>query len=394
MQESTTGGETRRETRLPVEIPTGIEVDYKNLTARQIADLISRSQTGKIPFSLYMHECLYGENGFYAKGKVKFTDEVDFVTYPEMSPAFGATVANYLERAWKKMGKPKQFDLVEMGAGSGEMAKSILDWAQISNIDFYNALKYTVVEYGGGLIRRQIGKLNDHKNVKWIKGSAFELPVGQINGAFVSNELPDAFPVELVTKMGERIVQKYISVRDNEWVEIWDEPTEEVKRYIRENDLVITSGLVEPINMYARDFQAQIDQALNRGIVITFDYGELGQVGSENPVRLYGLGIQGELNQRYLYSHPGLVDITFSVNHKTLLLQGERDGMEKEIFGRQDEVLKEMGFDDVVETALIIEESPRSSKKEKDILMRMMISRDYVVSPDTRIKGIVQSKNL
>jgi len=68
--------------------------------------------------------------------------------------------------------------------------------------------------------------------------------------------------------------------------------------------------------------------------------------------------------------------------------------MEKEIFGRQDEVLKEMGFDDVVETALIIEESPRSSKKEKDILMRMMISRDYVVSPDTRIKGIVQSKNL
>ena len=88
-----------------------------------VADRI-RSQ-GPIGFDEFMDVALYDPQiGFYMRGGGAGRRR-DFLTSPEVGPLFGAVLANALDAWWVELGRPDPFVVVDAGAGSGTLARSI-----------------------------------------------------------------------------------------------------------------------------------------------------------------------------------------------------------------------------------------------------------------------------
>jgi SAM-dependent MidA family methyltransferase len=81
---------------------------------------------GPLPFDQVMDLALYHpELGFYASGG-RAGRRGDFLTSPEVGPLFGAVVARALDGWWEEMDRPDPFVVVEAGAGSGMLARTVL----------------------------------------------------------------------------------------------------------------------------------------------------------------------------------------------------------------------------------------------------------------------------
>ena len=73
-------------------------------------------------FDTYMDACLYDpDGGYFSAGRVRPGTGSDFVTSPEVSPAFGALIAG-----WAAESDPSgNAALIEIGAGSGALLREI-----------------------------------------------------------------------------------------------------------------------------------------------------------------------------------------------------------------------------------------------------------------------------
>ena len=58
----------------------------------------------------------------------------------------GVSLARQFEQMWRLLGRPDEFVLAEAGAGTGALAKQVLDCAQESLGEFYEALRYVAIE--------------------------------------------------------------------------------------------------------------------------------------------------------------------------------------------------------------------------------------------------------
>ncbi len=147
---------------------------------------------GWIPFSRYMELALYAPGlGYYSAGARKLGAAGDFTTAPEMTPFFGQTLARPLAQLIRS-GLP---DLLEVGAGSGALAASLLE--ALERLDALPA-SYQILEVSADLrererdtLARRVPHLLDR--VQWLNG----LPPG-FEGVVIGNEVLDAMPVELV----------------------------------------------------------------------------------------------------------------------------------------------------------------------------------------------------
>lgn len=72
-----------------------------------------------------MNLALYGESGFYATTG-RAGRRGDFITSPEVGPLFGTVLARAIDHVWNTLGQPDDFQIVEVGAGPGTLARSVL----------------------------------------------------------------------------------------------------------------------------------------------------------------------------------------------------------------------------------------------------------------------------
>jgi NADH dehydrogenase [ubiquinone] 1 alpha subcomplex assembly factor 7 len=94
-----------------------------------------------------MERALYDpEHGFYATGG-QAGRRSDFLTSVEVGPLFGAVLARALDTWWKEAGSPRPFVVVEAGAGSGTLARSVLRAEPACAA----ALRYVLVERSASL---------------------------------------------------------------------------------------------------------------------------------------------------------------------------------------------------------------------------------------------------
>lgn len=98
---------------------------------------------GPLGFDEVMAAALYHpEAGFYASGGRAGRGGGDFITSPEVGALFGAVVARALDRWWRRAGEPSVFVVVEVGAGPGTLARTVLRAAPAC----LPALRYVLVE--------------------------------------------------------------------------------------------------------------------------------------------------------------------------------------------------------------------------------------------------------
>lgn len=143
------------------------------------------------------------EWGYYSRGLVRFGDGGHYDTYPiALSPYFGRMVARYAQRVWVRWGRPRSFEICELGAGNGQLcldavlyaahqAKRFAGWRS-----FEKALRYRIVERSTALIERQQRNLGEAaRRVVWTRADLSQrtprgLPFGKA-GVLIANEVLD-----------------------------------------------------------------------------------------------------------------------------------------------------------------------------------------------------------
>ena len=150
---------------------------------------------GWLPFDRFMALALYAPGlGYYARGSRQFgampASGSDFVTAPELSSLFGATLARQVAQA---LDATAADEVWEFGAGSGALASQLLQALG------QRVRRYTIIDVSGALRAKQRESLAPFGElVQW----ADELPP-TMRGVIVGNEVLDAMPVQLLQWDGE-----------------------------------------------------------------------------------------------------------------------------------------------------------------------------------------------
>src|SRR5262245_14565539 len=164
-----------------------------------------------LTFRQFVDDALFHPRwGYYATGAVRFGLGGHYDTYPlALSPLFGRMLAAQARRVWRAGGRPRCFELCEIGAGNGQLAVDVLvsvderarrhaGWRA-----FARALRYRIVERSPGLIARQrahLGPLTER--VVWTRADLSEgapagAPFARL-GLVFGNEVLDCFAPERV----------------------------------------------------------------------------------------------------------------------------------------------------------------------------------------------------
>jgi NADH dehydrogenase [ubiquinone] 1 alpha subcomplex assembly factor 7 len=80
----------------------------------------------KIPIDKFISNALYDkDHGYYSK-KIPFGKKGDFITSPGISSLFSEIIALWIVAFWEHLDKPKIFNIVELGPGSGQMCSTLI----------------------------------------------------------------------------------------------------------------------------------------------------------------------------------------------------------------------------------------------------------------------------
>jgi SAM-dependent MidA family methyltransferase len=322
-----------------------------------IVDRIERDPQQQITFSEYMELVLYHPlHGYYASNSEQIGQRGDFLTSPHLADDFGEMLAIQLYQIWQILGKPDLFNLIEMGAGQGLLAAQILAYSKRVYPNFFRSIDYIIIETAPAMIAAQQAKLKDLP-VRWCDWA--DIPDRSIVGCFLSNELIDAFPVHQVVVLEDKLQEVYVTAGDlslNEKIfkdTIDYLSTNRLANYWQINQINLNNLLSDrypheyrtEVNLAALDWLKLVDRKLQRGYIISIDYGYTSD-RYYNPMRS-----QGTLQCYYQhahhndpYIHIGNQDLTAHVDFTALQNQGELLGLQTVGFTQQGLFLMALGL--------------------------------------------------
>ncbi|MEG4029592.1 MULTISPECIES: class I SAM-dependent methyltransferase [unclassified Microcoleus] len=301
-----------------------------------ICERIAASPQQRITFAEYMDLALYHpQHGYYNSDRQSIGKQGDFITSSHWGADFAEVLAEQFVEMWELLDRPQNFAIVEMGPGRGNFAENVLQYLQLQYPDLFQILEYIIIEVSPVLQAEQQEMLADIKCVKWCKWD--EIINNSIVGCFFSNELVDALPVhQFILEQGQ-VREIYVAAETpkNEQEEIkffevvGEVSTPKIGEYldlvgINLSASVYGDGYRSEVNLAALDWMSTVAQKLQRGYLLTIDYGYPAH-RYYNPRRREGT-LQCYYLHRYHnnpYINVGRQDLTAHVNFTALERQGE-----------------------------------------------------------------------
>ena len=77
-----------------------------------------------LPVDKFFKNVLYDKKFGYYTSRVPFGKKGDFITSPKISSLFSEIIAIWIIATWELFGKPKSFNIVELGPGEGDFLKN------------------------------------------------------------------------------------------------------------------------------------------------------------------------------------------------------------------------------------------------------------------------------
>jgi SAM-dependent MidA family methyltransferase len=303
-------------------------------------------RNGPLTFERYMALCLYHpEFGYYTQGEERTGVAGDYFTSSDLHPVFARLVARQAAEMWNAMGCPQPFTWVEMGAGRGLFAADFLSWSARALPDFAVALDYVAIEPGSAQRQRIEARLGELGMVGRVRLLATLEELAPITGCFFSNELVDAFPVNVVTRTGGRLKEIYVTAEGDGLAEkpgpISDSA---VAAYVARYAPQLEEGHRLEVNRQAQAWIRAVAQKLTRGYVLTIDYGDMAN-RLYTPDRPRGtlLAYRGHQAVEDFFAVPGETDLTAHVNFSALIDAGKAEGLEFTGFTTQERFLLALG---------------------------------------------------
>ena len=94
-----------------------------------------------------MELCLYDPRSrILLENAQQFGKAGDFYTSSDVHEVFGRLLARQFEEMWRALGSPAEINLIELGPGRGLFAQDVLDWSEKEFPDFFQSLRYILIE--------------------------------------------------------------------------------------------------------------------------------------------------------------------------------------------------------------------------------------------------------
>jgi SAM-dependent MidA family methyltransferase len=329
---------------LPAPGPAALDASARLVA--QIRDEIATAG-GWLPFDRYMERALYAPGlGYYSGGAMKFgrraDDGSDFVTAPELSPLFAATLARPLAQALEASNTRQ---LMEFGAGTGKLAAGLLN-----ALDALGAPvdSYAIVDLSGELRARQRETIlaaapSLAARVRWLDA----LP-DTFEGVVIGNEVLDAMPVRLFAHTGGAWHERGVALKDGA-LAFEDRPALAPEDTAFLAATGIAGEYVTETHDAGRAFTRTVCAMLARGAAFFVDYG-FPRHEYYHPQRA-----QGTLMCHYRHRahgdpfvYPGLQDITAHVEFTGIAEAGVETGADLLGYTSQARFLLNAGITDAL----------------------------------------------
>ena len=288
-----------------------------------------------LPVDKFFQNVLYDKNNGYYTTKQPFGEKGDFITAPKISNLFSEIIAIWIISSWECFGKPKKFNIVELGPGDGSLTKILLEVFKRFP-DFNVAKKIYLYEISGFLKNLQKKKIQNNQ-VKWIQNFK------NINGGptiFFGNEFFDSMPIKQFKYKKGNLYEKYYSRNENNKIkEIFKIASKLDRLNINSYKSLKTLKFIEFPKYGLRVLKKIIKKILSvRGCILIIDYGYL-KPNNQNT-------LQSVMNHKKnsLLNNLGKADITSHVNFKLLNEFYLKNNLKVKKIVSQQTFLKNMGI--------------------------------------------------
>ena len=315
-------------------------------------------KTYNLPLDKFINLSLYDKKlGYYIK-KNPFGKEGDFITAPNISRLFSEMISIWIISFWESLGSPKKFNLIELGAGNGEMMKIIIESFKNFPI-FLKSCNFIIHEKSSSLIKIQKKKLINNKII-WVS------KINKIKKEpciFIANEFFDAMAIKQFKKRENLWFEKFVNLK-NPKKAFFLEKKIDIKKIEKKISFKISQNqnFIEYSELglkYLRDISKIIKK--NSGGLLLIDYGYTdGKM--KNTLRAIS-------NHKFanILKNIGDVDITHNINFKLFKKFTTQMGGLKNNLTTQKDFLIKMG---IKERAEIISKNQNFLKKT-DIYYRL-----------------------
>jgi SAM-dependent MidA family methyltransferase len=327
------------------ELETQLDTSVAASLKQNLIDRILRE--GPITFHEWMASALYDPSlGYYTRADLKrWGREGDYRTSPERSELFAATLAKYFSLLYEKLDQPDPFTILEFGAGDGTFAHGVLSYLRDQSPEVFRAAHYLVDEVSDDSRNRSSQKLSEFdERVKFV--SLADLT--PLHHAIVfSNEFLDAFPVHRLQMIDGKLSELYVSVdRDGEFV--WSARELSMPwlaEFVELSNIRLVENQIIEVSRNIEDWFGGLARIINRGFVVTIDYGR-------DASDLYDFNARPEGTLRSYSRHhfekvlesPGEIDITTTVDWSYVKRCGVANGFSVTELNRLDQFLLKAGI--------------------------------------------------
>jgi SAM-dependent MidA family methyltransferase len=245
-------------------------------------------RTGPMSFARFMELALYHpEHGYYATRADRGTRTGDFLTAPETHPIFGRAIARQLDELWRAAGSPREYGVVEYGAGAGTLAIDMFRGLAADGSPLGSSLQYRPVEISPERER----SIRDRLDAEGF-GDRILNEGGVTVGCAIANEFLDALPVHRVIQVPGELRELSVDWQGGRFVEVATTPTSpDLAARLADGGIELAIGQQAEICLRLDDWAVEVSSQILRGFVLLIDYGyqarELYRPGRGSTLRGY-----------------------------------------------------------------------------------------------------------
>ena len=283
-----------------------------------------------LPFRDFDEIVLYHpEFGYYAKAESPIGREGDYVTSPVLSPVFSSSLGNLCREFMSRTGDGVS-QVVDIGCGDGGLIRAL---ATVDRADFFG-------------LDRNLGRAVPDPHVTYVR-SLSEIPPADAR-LIINNELFDALPFARLVQRGEHLHELWVTERDGalDWSE--HEADARYEEYFAERGINLDDGQFADVSLEWSALYDDICRFVNRGLIVTFDYGLPQSKLFRGRMRRFGTAAAYAKQRvsRDLLISPGEQDLTAHINFDDLLRTGEGQAFATLFFDIQAKFLLPLGATD------------------------------------------------
>ncbi|ASV69016.1 MULTISPECIES: SAM-dependent methyltransferase [Cytobacillus] len=346
---------------------------------------IEENRMERLTYADFIQLALYHPDfGYYMKDDKKIGVDGDFYTSPTMTPMYATIIAKWFIEQVRVNQLPAA--VLEIGAGDGSFAQVFINqWEEMTD----ESLVYILVDESPHHRRLQKDKLSKHHSVELHFLQSLD-ECHTFSGLVFSNELLDALPVHLVEKKDDCLYEIMITSNQNGLTEVYIPiENQEIISYIEQMSISLYNGQRMEIPLFMDGISASISEVLEKGLVLTADYGYTDDDWLI-PTRKDG-SLRGYRKHQLIpniLTHAGEMDITHDVHWDSWIRFGEKYGLTFMQKWRQDEFLIASGILDELSnhSGDLFSNEAKKNRDIRTLLMDSGISQSFQL--------VLQKKNL